>query len=87
MSVFFLKRLVFYRLTNKCPSRSEESEKPTDAIAVPPTDVFKIGKDESSGALRRQINQRYEKDEEEANMEDECGGFDMRKDPNTQNVD
>ena len=87
MSIFFLRRSGFYRLTNKCPSRSEEPEKPSDAIAIPPTDVFKIGKDESSRALTREINQRNQKNEEEGNMEDECGGFDMRKDPNTQNVD
>ena len=87
MSIFFLRHSGFYRLTNKRPSRSEESEKPTDAIAIPPTNVFKISKDESSRALRRKINQRNQKDEEEANVEDECGGFDMGKDSDTQNVD
>ena len=76
-----------YRLTYKRPSRREESEKPTNTVAFPPTDVFKTGKDEPSRALRRQVDQRDQKYEEEANMEDKCGGFDMRKDPNTQNVD
>ena len=73
-------------LTNERPCRGQQAEEPRNTIAVPPTGVLKVCKDEFGSASGRKVDQRDQKDEEETDMEETGRSLNVRKYPDAKNV-
>lgn len=74
-------------LTNECPRRCKQSNTPRYAITVPTTDIFEIRENKGCSALRRQVYQRNEEYEEEADMVYESKSLNMGENPDAKDID